>query len=158
MPRANPHNVAAVAARYNGRLILTASPAMEFFAVARVTTSEAALREALTIAALPRFCASIEQVIEAADAAGRIYTVWGEFTVHRETIRGGVRFTLPGCPNALAWTVTTGFAPAPEAIVVHCTINRTEHAPDFIETIEVFVDDWRRGLERLGASAAPAHA
>jgi hypothetical protein len=44
----------------------------------------------------------------------------------------------------LAWTVTA----EPEGVLVHCTINRTEHDPDFIESIETFVEDWRAGLER----------
>ena len=38
---------------------------------------------------------------------------------------------------------------ASPGIQVHCTINRTEHDPEFIATLEDFVDDWRQGLERL---------
>jgi hypothetical protein len=66
-----------------------------------------------------------------------------------QRVRDGVRFTLPGCPNALAWTVTA----EPEGVLVHCTINRTEHDPDFIESIETFVEDWRTGLERSDVPA-----
>lgn len=51
----------------------------------------------VTIERLPDWCASIDVVLEPSDAGGRIYCVWGEFAVSRETIRGGVRFTLPGC-------------------------------------------------------------
>ncbi len=120
---------------------------MEFFATARVGTDPGTLQEELTIERLPEWCASIDTVLEGSGDRGRVYCVWGEFVVTRELIRGGLRFTLPGCPNALAWTVTTGFPPDPDAVVVHCTINRREHDPDFIETIEAFVDDWREGLE-----------
>jgi hypothetical protein len=63
-----------------------------------------------------------------------------------EPIRDGVRFTLPGRPNALAWTVTA----KSEGVLVHCTISRTEHDPDFIESIETFVEDWQAGLDRPG--------
>jgi hypothetical protein len=78
--------------------------------------------------------------------AGEIYCLWGQFEVRREPIRDGVRFTLPGCPNALAWTVTA----ESESVLVHCTIKRTEHDPDFIESIETFIEDWQAGLERPG--------
>lgn len=120
---------------------------MEFFALARLQTDPETLQRALGIEHLARWCDSIDSVLEHAGDQGRIYCVWGEFAVTRNAIRGGVRFSLPGCPNALAWTVTTGLPPDPEAVVIHCTINRREHDPDFIETIEAFVDDWRRGLE-----------
>jgi hypothetical protein len=72
---------------------------------------------------------------------------WGQFIAHREPIRGGVRFTLPNRPNALAWTIITGFPPATEKIVIHCTINRADHDADFIASIQTFVHDWQRGLE-----------
>jgi hypothetical protein len=120
---------------------------MEFFALASLQTNPETLQRELGVAHLARWCASIDSVLEHAGDRGRIYCVWGEFAVHREAIRGGVRFSLPGCPNALAWTITTGMPPAPDALVIHCTINRREHDPDFIETIESFVADWRRGLE-----------
>lgn len=110
------------------------------------------MQGALTLGRLPEFCASIDRVLAQADAHADIYCVWGEFRVFREEINGGVRFTLPKCPNAFAWTVTTGYPPAPEAVVVHATINRTEHDPDFIATLEEFVQDWRVGLERALAS------
>ena len=33
-----------------------------------------------------------------------------------------------------------------EQVVVHCTINRAEHDPDFIESLETFAADWAAGL------------
>ncbi|AGA34998.1 hypothetical protein TVNIR_3361 [Thioalkalivibrio nitratireducens DSM 14787] len=120
---------------------------MEFFSTAHVRVDAEALQRELTIERLPQWCASVDTVLESIGDHGRIYCVWGEFAVHREAIRGGVRFTLPGCPNALAWTVTTDLPPDRATVVIHCTINRREHDPDFVETIEAFVEDWHLGLE-----------
>ncbi|WP_058555319.1 hypothetical protein [Thiohalocapsa sp. ML1] len=120
---------------------------MEFFATTKRATTEADLQQRLSIDTLAAHCASIDRVLHADGDDGEIWCLWGQFRVRREPIRGGVRFTLPGCPNALAWTVTAGTA-APAPVVVHCTINREEHDPDFIESIRMFVDDWREGLER----------
>ena len=91
---------------------------MEFFAYARRKTTSEVLKERLTIASLPQFCASIDKVLEDNGDTGRIYCVWGEFPVDRQTISGGVRFTLPSCPNACAWTITTGHPPDPETVAV----------------------------------------
>ena len=121
---------------------------MEFFAIAETPTDQETLKERLSITALPDWCASISEVLADEGSSGEIYSVWGQFRVHREEINGGVRFTLPKCPNAFAWTVTTGFPPEPEGVVVHCTINRTDHDPDFLETIEDFAEDWKAGLEK----------
>lgn len=77
---------------------------------------------------------------------GEIYGLWGQFRVHRELIRGGVRFSLPDCPNALSWTVTTGLPPEPASTVIHCTIKRRDHEPDFVESIELFVDALAEGI------------
>jgi len=30
--------------------------------------------------------------------------IWGEFTLSRSKIKGGIRFSLIECPNALYWT------------------------------------------------------
>lgn len=108
----------------------------------------AGLQQAVVIARLAEFCASIDRVLEAGTERGRIYCIWGEFTVHRELIRGGLRFTLPHCPNALAWTLTRDPEPAPGLITLHCTINRSDPDPDFAESIEVFLADWHDGLSR----------
>ncbi|HFQ13391.1 MAG TPA: hypothetical protein ENK40_01195 [Gammaproteobacteria bacterium] len=119
---------------------------MEFFATAKVTVSEQELQQQVQIASLPRFCASIYEVLGDQGEQGEINTLWGVFRVHREAICGGVRFTLPGCPNAAAWTVTID-GDRPGEATVHCTINRRQHDADFIESLEAFVEDWREGLE-----------
>lgn len=120
---------------------------MEFFAIADVSVTDAILQERLTIESLPRFCASFEMVIENQGNQGIIFSIWGEFSVHREIINGGVRYTLPECPNAVVWTITTGHPPETDKAVIHCTINRREHEPDFIESLQSSVSNWKSGLE-----------
>lgn len=120
---------------------------MEFFATTIIPASAADLQRRLTIGELPHWCASIEKVLSDAKSSGEIYCVWGTFQTHREDLRHGVRFSLPGCPNALQWTVTTGQLPNPRHTVIHLTINRTEHDRGFIDSIQQFVADWKAGLE-----------
>lgn len=102
----------------------------------------------LAIADLPRCCASIDRVLADAGHRGTIYCLWGEFEVERQPIRGGLRFSLPKCPNALAWTITDE-GESPAGITLHCTINRATHDPDFVASIDQFMDDWVRGLAAM---------
>ncbi len=123
---------------------------MEFFRFVTMPISPERLQQALTIKTLPQRCASVDQVLEDHGETGEIYCLWGQFQVRREPINGGVRFSMPGCPNALAWTVTTNLPPDPQRVVIHAAINRTEHDPDFIESVELFMDDWVQGLLQWG--------
>ena len=126
---------------------------MEFFSLATVRMSASDLQRFVNIQNLPEWCASIDKVLSVQNERGDIYCVWGEFRVHRELIDGGLRFTLPNCKNAIQWTIT----PSPEntaQVQVHCTINRTSQEPDFIESLENFVNDWRDGLEGWPARRA----
>jgi hypothetical protein len=120
---------------------------MEFFATTLIPASAAELQRRLTIRELPLWCASIEKVLSDARSSGEIYCVWGTFHTHREDLSNGVRFSLPHCPNALQWTVTTGHLPNPQHTVIHLSINRTEQDRDFIDSIHKFVADWKAGLE-----------
>jgi len=121
---------------------------MEFFAIANIETKPEIL-QGLTVHKLNQYCDDIEKLLHIEDDnSANIYCIWGEFTVHRQVINGGVRFTLPNCPNALSWTITTGFDPEPKKTVIHGTINRTEHDADFIESIESFIHSWKVGLEK----------
>ncbi|MCF7991808.1 MAG: hypothetical protein K9M02_15330 [Thiohalocapsa sp.] len=123
---------------------------MEFFSTVSRPLSAEQLQQTLTGPRLADFCASIDRVLHWQDEQGEIYCLWGQFRVNRELIRDGVRFTLPYCPNALAWTVTADRdSDGTGTVLLHCCINRSEHEPDFIESIESFLDDWRAGLERL---------
>lgn len=74
-------------------------------------------------------------------------TLWGEFHISHDKINGGVRFALLDCPNALSWTITAGFPPEEDKIVLHCTINRSEKPIEFVEEIEEFMDEWEDGLK-----------
>ena len=120
---------------------------MEFFAATIIPASAADLQRRLTISELPHWCASIEKVLSDATSSGEIYCVWGTFHTRREELCNGVRFSMPHCPNALQWTVTTGHQPNPQHTFIHATINRTEHDQDFIDSIQQFVNDWKAGLE-----------
>ncbi len=74
-------------------------------------------------------------------------TLWGEFVISYDKINGGVRFTLIDCPNALSWTITTGFPPERQKIVIHATINRTQKPEEFVEEIIDFLDEWETGIK-----------
>lgn len=121
---------------------------MEFYTSTAIPASATELQRRLTIGDLPRWCASIEKVLDDAETSGEIFSVWGTFRIKREEIRGGLRFSLPGCANVLQWTITTELPPDPQQTFIHATIIRQEHDPEFIETLEQFVEDWKVGLER----------
>ena len=121
---------------------------MEFFAIAQVGLNEQAIQEQITVESMDDFCDTIA-VLESDGEMGEIDTVWGGFPVQRQKIRGGVRFALLTCPNALAWTITSGFPPAPEDVVVHGTINRTEQSEEFATSVAEFIEAWRFGIENV---------
>jgi hypothetical protein len=120
---------------------------MEFFAIADIAMPPAAIREKITLAALPDYCESFALVESIQENSCEVESIWGRFQVTRQEINGGLRFTMPTCPNCFAWTITSGLPPAPGQVVIHSTINRTEHEPWFIESMEEFVVQWRSGLE-----------
>lgn len=120
---------------------------MEFFAQIDKSVSPERLQQEMDIKDIPRLCAFVSEIRPDEQGELEMLSFWGVHTVRRELIRGGVRFTLPGCPNVLSWTITTSLPPDPDVIVIHCVINRPEQDPDFIESIEGFVDDWRAGIE-----------
>ena len=74
-------------------------------------------------------------------------TLWGDFLISYDKINGGVRFTLKDCPNGLSWTITTGYPPERNKIVLHSTINRTQKPDEFIEEIQEFMDEWEKGIK-----------
>ena len=117
---------------------------MEFHRILDGTTDPDSLQRRLTVPALPTACELIDNLVEDRGAdQGVIYCLWGEFRVNRELIHGGVRFSLPDCPNGVAWTLTTGHPPDESAVVLHLTMHRREHEPDFIESLEAFADAWQ---------------
>lgn len=127
---------------------------MEFFAIADISTSPEALQERITLASLPDFCESFALVDRVEGHGCEVESIWGRFKVVRQEIAGGLRFTMPTCPNCFAWTITTGLPPVPEKVVIHGTINRTGHELWFIESMEEFVQQWKAGLEAQTAGGA----
>ena len=102
------------------------------------------LKNLLTINNLTKLCASINNVTPHNENKADIYCIWGAFDVRREEIRYGVRFSLLNCPHALAWTIT--FHEETQNIVIHCTIDKKEQDPDFVDSIHEFVADWSDGI------------
>ena len=114
---------------------------MEFFRIIKVKTQDKRIQNELTIKNLEFISNEIFVIGDQNKAEANIGGIWGEFTLTRNLIRGGLRFALVECPNALTWTITTGIHPDPDAIVIHLTINRQQQNEVFIEEIEAFLDD-----------------
>lgn len=104
------------------------------------------LKNLLTINNLTNLCASISAMTPHKENEGDIYCIWGVFHVRREELRNGVRFSLLDCPHALAWTIT--FDEESQNIIIHCTIDKTETDPDFVDSIREFVTDWSIGITK----------
>jgi hypothetical protein len=119
---------------------------MEYFKLVDVSGSESQLQEKLTLRELEQFCGSIFPLEEGTDVC-KIGGMWGDFTLRRDRIMGGVRFSMLDCPNALAWTVTTGYPPARDKVVIHLTINRERKQKEFVDEIGHFLDDMQSGLK-----------
>jgi len=122
---------------------------MEFFRTVNRKTNEENIQSSLTLKHLDRFSNEIFIIGDQNENEAFIGGVWGEFTLSRSTINGGLRFALTECPNALAWTITTGYPPDPESIIIHLTINRQEKNSDFLEEITEFLDDHCACLDHL---------
>lgn len=121
---------------------------MEFFRdVSETDVGLERLRGLLSIHNLPGLCDSIDTVIKDNLTDGVIYCLWGEFRIDRQELKHGIRFSMPGCPNALTWTITIN--EAVRGITIHCTIDKRSHDPDFIASLELFMDDWQTGLTKL---------
>jgi len=121
---------------------------MEFFQVVHSPDLDIdKLKKLLAINSLTDLCASISTITPKKENAAEIYCLWGLFDVTREEIRYGVRFSLLNCPHALAWTIT--YNEENKDIVIHCTIDKTETDPDFVESIYEFVADWSKGIAKV---------
>ena len=118
---------------------------MEFFRIIDIKTTQDWIHENITIENLGLITES-NFLLEKKGEDAIIGTLWGEFDLSYDKINGGVRFALKSCPNALAWTITTGYSPEKSKIVIHATINRTRKHSEFIEEVNEFLDDWEKGL------------
>jgi len=114
---------------------------MEFFRTINSSTDEQTIKSTLDFKHLEAMSSQLFLLEPLSDSLSKIGSLWGEFTLTRQEIKGGLRFSLLECPNALAWTITTGYEPAPNSVIVHLTINRTEKDEEFLEEIEDFLDD-----------------
>lgn len=118
---------------------------MEFFKIIDIETTQEWIHENITVENLEKITET-NFVIEKKDNDAVIGTLWGEFDLSYDKINGGVRFALTSCPNALAWTITTGYPPERCKIIIHASINRTQKPQEFIEEIEEFLKDWEEGI------------
>ena len=125
---------------------------MEFYGLADWQTTEQEIQQKVRLENMPDFCESIYYLMESQGELCKFDTLWGQFHLCREKIHGGVRFTMPDCPNCLSLSITTGHPPDSQKVFVHCTINRVEHDPNFIKTLEDFVKNWIAGLEKQAGS------
>lgn len=114
---------------------------MEFFRIVESKTTELNIQRELTLGNLDQISTLIFNLSEPTENESEIGGIWGDFTLSRTEIKGGVRFSLIECPNALCWTMTTGYPPDRESIVIHLTINRTQKHEEFIQEITDFLDD-----------------
>lgn len=119
---------------------------MEFFKIVDVAVSEAEIKERILNEHISQINPDII-LLNTNQEFAQVGCLWGEFTLKRDIINGGIRYGMLECPNALAWTITTGYPPAREKIVLHLTINRERKKPEFIEEIKEFIDSWAIGLE-----------
>ena len=119
---------------------------MELYARAQVRIPEGDLQRYIDVNNLPEWCNAIEEVLETHGSRGEIRTAWGEASIHRELISGGVRFSCPNNPDAMQWSITADKA-KPSEVLVHLTTNREQHSSEDQEHMELLVADWRAGLE-----------
>ena len=131
------------------QILLLRTSFMEFFKIIKAETSEEHIQKALALANLDEISTEIFNLDAPGKEASNIGGIWGEFTLSRSEIKGGVRFALVECPNALCWTVTAGLPPEPKSIVIHLTINRQQTSQEFIEEIEEFIADHCVRLEEF---------
>lgn len=117
---------------------------MEWFCQIEPPLSEEEISARCRLRNLPEQCSSIYKVenISADRLSAQIECVWGIFSVVFTPIRNGVRYALANCPNALQWTITSDGG----ATLIHCSINQKTTDPDFADSIQQLMEDFRRGL------------
>ncbi|MFT4738670.1 MAG: hypothetical protein ACI8QD_002345 [Cyclobacteriaceae bacterium] len=122
---------------------------MEFFRIIKAETQEINIQGDLTLENLESISNEIFIIDNQNENNATIGSIWGEFTLSRMLIKGGIRFALLECPNALTWTLTTGYPPDPDSLIIHLTINRKTQKTAFIEEIEGFLDDQSTCLQKF---------
>ena len=119
---------------------------MEFFRIINIETTKDLIQQHINFDNLEELCDSMF-IMNYSNNRAIIGGIWGEFSLQRDKINGGLRFSFLQCPNALTYTITTGHPPEPNKIVFHLTVNRTELNVVFLEEIESFIEDWNTGIE-----------
>jgi len=121
---------------------------MEFFRVIDVKTQESEIQKRFDFHNLESMSNELFllEIINKNEA--HIGSLWGEFTLQRTVIKGGLRFALLECPNALVWTITIGYDNDEGSVMIHATINRKEKNQEFIDEIEEFLDDHSELLKK----------
>lgn len=119
---------------------------MEFFRIIDRQITQEIIQEKISPFSLESFTETMFLIEEKKDYFEGA-TLWGQFKISYDKINGGVRFTLLDCPNAFSWTITTGYPPERNKIVLHSTINRTQKEAKFIDEIKDFLDEWETGLQ-----------
>ena len=114
---------------------------MEFFRIVKVKTTEQIIQEYIKLNNLENISNTLFSLNDPEGNQVEIGGIWGEFTLSQSKIKGGLRFVLLECPNALCWTITTGYPPDRDSIVIHLTINRQKKHQEFIDEIEEFIND-----------------
>ena len=121
---------------------------MEFFRIIDRQISQEIIQDKINPKSVDEFTESM-MFLEHNNNDFKGLTLWGEFIISYDKINGGVRFTLVDCPNALSWTITTGFPPERNKIVIHATVNRTQKPEEFLDEIHEFLDEWESGLNSI---------
>ena len=121
---------------------------MEFFRVIEVKTQESEIQKRFDFHNLESMSNELFllEIINKNEA--HIGSLCGEFTLQRTVIKGGLRFALLECPNALVWTITIGYDNDEGSVMIHATINRKEKNQEFIDEIEEFLDDHSELLKK----------
>jgi len=114
---------------------------MEYFRIIKIKTTEDHIQKSLELNNLGEISTQLFNLDAPGEEVSNIGGIWGEFTLSRSKIKGGIRFALLECPNVLCWTITTGFHQEPGTIAIHLTINRLQINQEFNEEIEEFLDD-----------------
>ena len=118
---------------------------MEFFRIVDIAINETEIQEKIQNHILSDIYSDII-VLDANLELVKIGCIWGDFTLRRDKIKGGIRYSMLECPNALAWTITSGYPPARDKVVLHLTINRENKKKEFVDEINEFLDGWKMGL------------
>ncbi|MDN3641458.1 hypothetical protein QWY87_02005 [Lutimonas halocynthiae] len=121
---------------------------MEFFRVLEVKTEENEIQKRFDFHNLESMSNELFLLELINKNEAHIGSLWGEFTLQRTVIKGGLRFALLECPNALAWTITIGYDNDEGSVMIHATINRKKKNQEFIDEIDEFLDDHSELLKK----------